>query len=279
MHGMDPLSSLLKLFTLSASTFYAGQLCSLAEFDDDPHQSHFHLVLKGPLTLVNKQGQSQIVLEPTLIFLPRPQWHRLFVDEADGAHVVCANVRFGSEGGNPITQALPDLVSLPLSRIPGGEGIASWMVSEAFADQSGRFAVLDRLCELLLVQVIRLSMQDGLLGQGVLAGLSDARLSPLLQTLHESPQRPWDLNIMAEHAHISRSVLAAHFKSVVGQPPMAYLAGLRVALAQQHLLKGKSLKTVAFDVGYGSVSALTKAFVRERGLAPGQWLKQHQSMS
>lgn len=274
MHSMDALSPLLRLFSLHASTFYAGPLCAVAEFEDDPHQSHFHLVLKGPITILDQQGQRQELSEPTLIFLPRPHWHRLLVDERDGAHVVCANIKFGTEGRNLMTHALPDVVALPLNRIPGGEALIAWMVAEAFSEHAGRLAVLDRLCELLLVQVIRLYMRDGLLGAGVLAGLSDPRLSPLLQCLHESPQKEWDVAQMAAQVHMSRSVFAAHFKLIMGQTPVAYLSALRVAWAQQQLLAGRSVKTVAIDSGYGSVSALTKAFVRETGLPPGRWLKQ-----
>lgn len=276
MVTMDTLSPLLRLFSLSASTFYAGPLCTVREFDDDPDQSHFHLVLKGPIMISDRQGRQQTVSEPTLVFLPRPSWHRLQVDDRDEAHVVCANIRFGTEGRNLITRAMPDMVALPLSQIPGGAGLVAWMVEEAFAAHPGRLAVLDRLCELLLVQVIRLYMQDGLLAVGVLAGLTDPRLSPVLQRLHDAPQHPWDLSSMAEQAHMSRSVFAAHFKAVVGETPVAYLAGLRVALAQQQLRAGRSLKSVAIDVGYGSVSALTKAFVRDKGMSPGRWLKQHQ---
>jgi len=43
--------------------------------------------------------------------------------------------------------------------------------------------------------------------------------------------------------------------------------------AQGLLKKGRPLKHVADDVGYGSASALTRAFVRKLGCSPSDWLK------
>lgn len=38
-------------------------------------------------------------------------------------------------------------------------------------------------------------------------------------------------------------------------------------------------KQVADDVGYGRASALTRAFVRRLGVAPGQWMRQQDAQT
>lgn len=83
---------------------------------------------------------------------------------------------------------------------------------------------------------------------------------------------------MAALAGMSRARFAVRFKEVTGVTPADYLASWRVMTAQGLLKKGRLLKHVADDVGYGSASALTRAFVRKLGCSPTAWLKAEQSV-
>ena len=75
---------------------------------------------------------------------------------------------------------------------------------------------------------------------------------------------------LAREVGASRAALARRFTEVVGQAPMAYLGSWRLALAADLLLEpGSTVDAVARRVGYGSGSALSSAFVRERGVRPG----------
>ena len=74
---------------------------------------------------------------------------------------------------------------------------------------------------------------------------------------------------------MSRSVFAATFRETVGSTPGQYLLGWRVALAQQALRRGRPLKVIAAEVGYGSEAALSRAFKAHGGLSPRAW-KQRQ---
>ena len=265
----DRLSPLLNLFALRAGTFYAGAICSIQPFEADPLQGHLHLVMRGPLTWVDSDGRRLSFDEPTVVFMPRPSAHQLLVDERAGADVVCANVHFGTEGRNPISLSLPHVLVVP----PGGPALVGLMADEAFADRDGRQASLDRLCELLLIQLIRHALNQGLVAHGLLAGMLDPALCKALEALHQDPAHPWTLSSLAHQAGMSRTAFAVHFKAVVGETPMGFLTQWRVALAQQGLRQGCPLKRVAHEVGYASASALSKAFVRELGQAPLQWLR------
>lgn len=83
---------------------------------------------------------------------------------------------------------------------------------------------------------------------------------------------------MAALAGMSRARFAVRFKEVAGVTPADYLASWRVMTTQGLLKKGRLLKHVADNVGYGSASALARAFVRKLGCSPTAWLKAEQSV-
>ncbi|MDP1691361.1 MAG: AraC family transcriptional regulator [Burkholderiaceae bacterium] len=276
---MDRLSLLLRRFSLSAGVFYTGQICGIHHFERDTQRGHVHLIKRGPVTLTGGVEGTLSITEPTLLFLPRPDAHRLIADDRDGADVVCASIQFGGGGHNPITDSLPTMVLVRLADLPGAQALLDLLYDEAFSEQCGRQAALDRLCELLLIRLLRHCLDHGLTQGGTLAGLADARLAKALVALHEDATRPWELADMARLAGMSRARFAVHFREVVGDTPADYLASWRVTLAQGMLRAGRPLKHVAIDVGYGSASALTRAFIRKIGQAPTHWLRQVEDTS
>jgi AraC-like DNA-binding protein len=276
---MDALASLLSSFSLRAGVFYTGNICGVHDFEHDTRRGHLHLIRSGLVQVRGVSRQRFKVEQPTLMFLPRPDRHRLVADNGPGADVVCATVQFGGSGVNPVTASLPDLVMVPLAQLPGVDALLELMFDEAFHAHAGRQGVLDRLCEVLMVRLLRHCMVHGLTRGGALAGLADARLGPVLAALHDNPQRPWDLPGMARLAGMSRARFAVRFRDVTGHTPADYLAGWRVMTAQRRLARGASVKQVADDVGYGSASALTRAFVRRLGVAPGQWMRQQDAQT
>ena len=61
-------------------------------------------------------------------------------------------------------------------------------------------------------------------------------------------------------------------RTVLGQPPMAYLTELRMELARDLLLgTSETAKQVARRTGYKSDAAFNRAFTRGHGFSPGQW--------
>ncbi len=233
-----------------------------------------HLIKRGPVLLTGGREGSLSITEPSLLFMPRPDAHRLVADDRDGADVVCATIQFGGGGHNPITDSLPPLVLVPLAELSGASALLELLYGEAFAEHCGRQAALDRLCELLLIKLLRHCLDRGLAQGGTMAGLADVRLAKALVALHEDPVRGWELSDMAREAGMSRARFAVHFREVTGDTPADYLASWRVMLAQGMLRAGRPLKHVAIEVGYGSASALTRAFIRKIGQAPTHWLRQ-----
>jgi AraC-like DNA-binding protein len=238
-----------------------------------PATSVAFMILRRPVQVIGVKQEVFDITEPTLLFLPRPDTHRLVADDRAGADVVCATVQFGGGGRNPITDSLPSVVMVKLTELAGVEALLGLMFDEAFAEHNGRQAVLDRLCEVLMIRLLRHCIDQGLTQGGTLAGLADARLAKTITAIHDDPAQERDLSSMAALAGMSRARFAVRFREVTGETPADYLASWRVMTAQGLLKKGLQLKHVADDVGYGSASALTRAFVRKLGCSPTEWLK------
>jgi AraC-like DNA-binding protein len=270
---MDRLSLLLRRFSLSAGVFYSGQICGVHGFDRDTQRGHVHLIKRGPVELIGGPDGPISIAEPSLLFMPRPYAHRLIANDRDGADVVCANIQFGAGGRNPITDSLPSLVLIPLAELTKAEALLDLLYDEAFSENCGRQAALDRLCEILLIRLLRYCLDRGLAQGGTLAGLADPRLAKALVAVHDAPTQAWTLEEMADLAGMSRARFAVHFREVTGETPADYLASWRITLAQGLLRAGRPLKHVALDVGYGSASALTRAFIRKIGQPPTHWLR------
>ena len=93
-----------------------------------------------------------------------------------------------------------------------------------------------------------------------------------LRILHRDPAQPWTVAKLAAETGVSRAALARRFTELVGEPPMAYLAGWRLALAADLLREpDATVGSVARQVGYGSPFALSAAFKREHGVSPQQY--------
>ena len=270
---VDPLATLLQRFALSAGVFHVGQICGIHHFAQDARHGHVHLIRRGPAQLIEASGAVTRIEEPTLIFMPRPDVHRLITHEQQGADVVCANILFGLGGSNPITTSLPSVIQIRLADMPGAPALLSLVDEEAFTPQAGRQAALDRLCEVLMIRLLRHCLAHGLTQGGVLAGLADPRLAKALHAMHAHPGRAWLLSDLAAEAGMSRARFAARFSEVTGQTPADHLAAWRVLVAQDLLRDGQALKSVALDVGYGSVSAFSRVFARHVGCTPTAWLR------
>ena len=273
---MDKLSALLSNFSIHAGVFFVGQLCGRNEFEKNEFHGHLHLIRKGPVQFIGIEQRTLQIDEPTLLYLPRSGNHRLIADESIGADVVCSTIQFGSNGKNPITDSLPSLIEIKLSEIGGIHSVLDQMVIEAFANEDGRQALLDRFCEVLIIQLLRHFIAQGISHTGMLAGLGDPKLSKTLLAIQVDPVKSWSLNELAETAGMSRARFAVHFREVVGETPGDFLDSWRIILSQRLLKNGRNLKHSVDEVVYAISSALTRAFVRKLGCAPTEWLK-HQA--
>lgn len=271
---MDRLAHLLEHFALRARVFHSGLVCGSELFDGSDGVGHLHLLRAGTIELQDAQGRTlQRLEQPSLVLYPRPQPHRLATAPDAPAELVCASVSFGGGGADPLSAALPNPLVLALNDAPALAQLLQLLFDEAFDERCGRSAALDRLSELLVLQLLRIVLAGAGARIGVLAGLADPRLSKALVAMHAQPAEPWTLQRLAERAGMSRARFALRFQQVLGQTPMDYLAGWRIGLAMSALRRGRTVQQVAEQVGYGSASALARAFNARVGAAPLAWLR------
>ena len=125
-------------------------------------------------------------------------------------------------------------------RIPGSTlGADSWVttfmrtvVAESNARRPGGEAVLERMSEMLFVEVLRRHI-DSLPPEqtGWLAAMRDPAVGRALSLIHEKPAEAWTLERLSEAAGLSRSSLHERFVHFIGQPPMHYLTQWRMQVA------------------------------------------------
>ncbi|MFD6138118.1 helix-turn-helix domain-containing protein [Promicromonospora sp. NPDC060271] len=100
----------------------------------------------------------------------------------------------------------------------------------------------------------------------------DPEVAEVVAALAASPGERWTLDRMAGLVHLSRSALTERFRRATGHSPMRMLREVRMNRARTLLTKRcLAVTRVAFEVGYGSVAAFSRAFAADHGVSPLTW--------
>ena len=229
-------------------------------------------------------------VDKSLYFSPRPPQlpYSLSMREAeittarldgggrDRSTIVCGFLGLDATPFNPLLAALPRVLRVPGSTLGADSWVTTFLrvvVAESNQRRPGGEAVLERMSEMLFVEVLRRHIDTLPPEQtGWLAGMRDPVVGRALSLLHDRPGEPWTLDRLGEEAGISRSSLHERFVHFIGQPPMQYLTRWRMQVASG-LLRDTSAKLVevSLAVGYESEAAFSRAFKRAVGVAPGAW--------
>lgn len=242
---------------------HAGDVILLPQ--SDPHVVSSEPGLTGPPVEVRVDPASRT---------PLPLPVHLGAGGGARSEVICGFL--GCEAGpfNPLLGALPRrmLVARGAER---GETLARFIEltrEELTRTGPGREAVLSRLAELMFVEGLRRFIEASPAELGWVAGMSDDLVGRSLAALHTRPGDAWTLETLARHVAASRSVLAERFTTLLGMPPMQYLARWRMQLAAELLSDSRSsIAEIAHRLGYGSEAALSRAFKRVVGISPAHW--------
>lgn len=99
----------------------------------------------------------------------------------------------------------------------------------------------------------------------------DPRLTRICRAIMQEPSTEDDLDQWAEAAGMGRRTFTRAFHRETGLTFAVWRQQARLAEALSLLSMGKSVTSVAFDVGYNSPSAFTAMFQRAFGMAPSQY--------
>jgi AraC-like DNA-binding protein len=300
----DTVTELLDTLKVRASVYCLSDLRAPWGFEvDGANVAKFHLVLKGKCWL-RAEGQDPVRLGAgELVILSRGGRH-MVSDEPDspvqGLDQIIADhpldpsarLRYGGAGpptrllcgGFALADSMParliDMLPAVLQMDSVSTGVAAWLEpvfallgQEAERPAPGAQAIFAKLADVFLTQALRAYLtgagQRGLLR---LEPMQDPQIEAAAALVKEQPGRPWTVQSLAREVGMSRTLFATRFRSAVGESPMRHLTKVRLGQAAGYLATTNlSLDAIARRTGYGNNAALSKAFKREFGVAPGAY--------
>jgi AraC-like DNA-binding protein len=234
----------------------------------------------GDVALVRDSIEHRLAYEPGAPVIsygevPVDGTSRGRIIEGDGPATVffCGAYDFEGDLWRPMLDSLPAAAT---TRPAPGSTLRATMDllgREIMNDASGQQALLDRLLDVALIQILRQHFTaSGEGAPGWFRASADAHIGPALRALHEDPARPWTVADLAGEANLSRSAFARRFSALLGVAPLTYLTEWRMSLARERLRQSdERLAAIAHALGYSSEFAFAAAFKRHHGAAPGRW--------
>jgi AraC-like DNA-binding protein len=300
--SFDVLNDVLNLLRFKGSVFFQSELASPWGMSLPKYNApRFHIAVDGDC-YVGVQGISEPVVQMKhmdILILPNGDKHwiadqpgrKLETSERAGKacelgtplfqngkitnKLICAIVEFDKDLSHPILNSLPSI--LKFSNISHSDPI--WMTvllisSTMKQEKSHKSVIIDRLAELLFIQLLKKHILESKNPANFFAALSDKRICKTLELIHNHPEENWSLETLLEKVNMSRATLVRQFKKTVGMPPMMYLLQWRMIKAH-NLIKhsNKTLEQISEAVGFSSARTLSKAFKNTYGVSPTQLRK------
>lgn len=271
---MNNLGGLLRQHTFSAEIRHDGDFDGIMQFGNTG-QLH---ILKSGILQISRPGRTDILVDqPSLLYFPRAIPHFLKKPEGSPVELVSVSIGFYIGGTSLIVDSLADMFYLQLNEKCNLSSTARSLIAELQCQGSGfgQEDILSSLGAAFILQILRYTADQGSLIKGMVSAINHPQLSKVIESIHASPQKNWNLDELANMAAMSRSKFAQQFKNHVGQTPNDYITNVKVAVAQKLLFKNRPIHHVAAEVGYEHGSALARVFKKRLGLSPRQWLQQN----
>jgi len=265
---LDRLSALLDGLSPAIAVAHAGPLTGTLDCAGETRGDLvLHLLLSGALRYGDADGE-RLLSAPAAAIVQRRRSHTLQPTTAAGATLLSARIDFAGPAGASLLAAFARPTTLALHGVGDDLGhLLALIDTELRSPRCGHRSLLAHAVEMLLITLLRhlIARPDG--NSGMLSGLADARIARAVVAMNENVAAPWRLESLAETAGMSRTAFAATFRARMGVTPGSYLAGLRLAIAEQAIGAGSGLKRAAQAAGYASPAALSRALARRRRLA------------
>lgn len=269
---------------VKGSVYFCDHLTAPWSMDfDSPKTAGFHLVRRGECWVTS--GDFVDRLGPgDMVFVEPGRDHVLSSAPPDGPAspegastlLLCGYCDFSQDHSTPLLEVFPSLTIVreeEFLRHPWLRGTLDQLSSEYLSQAPGAELVVDKLTEIVLVELIRIDFGRQEKSQFVRA-LTDKQVAKALKQLHNNPHVHWTIESLARSVGMSRAAFAKRFKELVGQPMFEYLTDLRVQKAKALLRETNlPLYEVAGRVGYESDMAFTKTFKKRIGITPTRFRK------
>jgi AraC-like DNA-binding protein len=240
-------------------------------------------MVPGEVVLVRAGVAHDIVNSPTgatrrsISPASRPLYHTVSYHLGRGRAecvFICGALHFASAAQHPLLTQLPVLLHVTAADAPEAIELGvllRQMQREATDGRPGADLIVRRLSDVFFVQILRAWFERQPVGGGWLAAVSDPQIGVALRSIHNDPRKHWSVAALAREAALSRSLFAARFAQLCGEPPMHYVARWRILLAAEPLRDGReTVASIATSVGYASVSSFVHHVYPLDGREPGQ---------
>lgn len=285
---MDLLSSMLTTLRLDASIFLHSSFCQDWVIDINAMEvGTFHLISNGDCWLHRPDTEPIALHENDLLVLPHNAPHLVSptpepprddvprntpAEEIVGPSVtlICGKVAFSQSYWNPLVEALPEYVIMRHTDYRDttlGKAIDA-LISECERNESGSEVVIDRLADILFIEVLR-GFVNRAHGGSFMKAMSDPRISRALVGFHDEPGQDWSVQSLAATANMSRSAFAERFQSLVGMSPMNYITRWRMQFAHNRITETtEAIGEIAASCGYQNEESFARTFRKEFGISP-----------
>ena len=198
---------------------------------------------------------------------------KIFNGEKISTTLVCGHFEFDKEFSHPLIESLPRFIHIKDTErreLSWLETVTNILMRETDSNEPGANAVVKRLAEVLLIQILRVYLLQNEFPAGYFAALKDTQINLALKLLHTNTAQRWTLENISHKIGMSRAAFAARFKNLVGITPMNYLTRWRMLKAKE-LIKRKHIPLIeiAESVGYSSEASFIRAFKKQFKKNPG----------
>jgi len=297
---LDVLSDILHSIRLNASSYFCIEFAAPWGLDEPKTDcGTFHVVVRGNAWVTVAEHDGPIYLSTgDIIAFPSGLAHKIGDESGNDVMQGINALEIIRQGSNPFTTGskvstllcgyfeyekqtmLPLLRDMPTMLHIKSENdpelnwlnyLVKTLANESSYFQPGGAVVIDRLTEVLVIQLLRWHINNQQNTQGYFKALADDQLSLALSLMHKHPEKAWSVECLGNAVGMSRTAFANHFSDIVSMTPIAYLTQWRMHIAYELLTQShESMLSIAEKVGYKSEASFGKAFKKTTGVSPGQ---------
>ena len=263
---MDILTNILDTLRMEGSLYFRTELTSPwgVFVPPEPDVARFHIVVRGQCVLrVEGSDDSITMSNGDIIIIPHGAAHHIsdspdtpsrplneVLSEVEytgsgplvyggggfGCTLVCGQLKYDNELDHPLLDKLP-----PILHVPGDENYnrvwldnaLGFIAQEAAAQQPGALAIIDRLSEIIFIQVLRAYIDISKSQVPFIAALKDEQISRALREIHNKPDYYWKAENLGKIVGMSRASFFNKFTELVGMAPHQYISFVRMQLQKR----------------------------------------------
>lgn len=302
--NMDALADVLKAIRLSANTYFCTDFSAPWGMEiEESQQGMFHIAVEGTCWLKHAKAEDPLhistgdivafptggahwisdtpdspkrpgsdvvenILKGTNPFQPQA------TEESGATTLLCGSFSYDSSVDHPFVKDLPCFIHIKASETPELNWLRSLvtvLANESRQPSPGSTVMVDRLTEVLFIQLMRTYMTNSPNNNGYIAALADLQIGSALNLIHSEDKAYWSVERLGEAVALSRTAFTEKFSRMVGMPPKTYLINWRMQKAKAQLENSDmAMIDIAETAGYSSEAAFSKAFKHLLGRPPGQ---------